>query len=150
MLCHFQIISVASWTFALIFCAWFSVCRWIEKSKIAFSAVAVESINWSYYFAHRYRFSVASLSADHWHPTAPRHFNAQQSRCCSSCLWLPLSSRADLIQINLLILACTCAARATSFPQRQRGERAGTARRRASEPLREATAARCKYVCACI
>jgi hypothetical protein len=33
------------------------------------------------------------LEVDHWQPTAPRHFNAQQSRCCSSCLRLPLSSR---------------------------------------------------------
>ncbi len=95
MLCHFQIISVLSWTFALIFCAWISVCRWIEKSKIAFSAVAVESIDWNYYFAHRYCFWC--LEVDHWQPAATRHFNAQQSCCCSSCLLLPLSSRADLI-----------------------------------------------------
>jgi hypothetical protein len=44
------------------------------------------------------------LELDHWQPTAPRYFNAQQSRCCSNCLRLPLSIRADLIQINLLII----------------------------------------------
>ncbi len=48
-LCHFQITTGASWTFALIFCVWISVCRWIEKSKIA--AVAFELIDWNYYFA---------------------------------------------------------------------------------------------------
>ena len=38
-----------------------------------------------------------------WQPTAQRHFSAQQSRSCSSRLRLPLSSRAELIQINMLI-----------------------------------------------
>jgi hypothetical protein len=87
------------------------------------------------------------LEVDHWQPTAPRRFNAQQICCCSSCLRLPLSSRADLIQINLLIirlrprLRCPRDELAIKLPQRrQRGERAAAARRRTSEPLREATA----------
>ena len=37
--------------------------RWIEKSKIAFSAVAVESIDWNYGFAHRYSLATNSAKA---------------------------------------------------------------------------------------
>ena len=44
MLCCYQIISVASWTFALIFCAWISVCRWFENpTLLSQQSVSIQS-----------------------------------------------------------------------------------------------------------
>ena len=135
---HFQTTLVALWTFALIFCAWITACRWIEKSKIAFSVLTDKLIDWPRIIISLIDLVICRLGVDHWHPTAPRHFNAQQSCCCSSYLRLPLPSQADLIQINLLIIRLLLRYPRSKLP-------AATARRTCSDraPAHKRTVANC-------
>ncbi len=73
------------------------------------------------------------LKVDLWHSTATRHFNAQQSSYCSSCLQLQLSSQAVLIQIYLLIillrLRCASDKLATATARRMCSDRAPARKR---------------------
>ncbi len=79
------------------------MCRWIKKSQDRFLSGDRRIDRLELSFCSSILF-LCRLEVDHWQPTATRHFNAQQICCCSSCLLLLLSSRAGLIQINLLII----------------------------------------------
>ncbi len=85
------------------------------------------------------------LKVDHWYSTATRHFNAQQSSCCLSCLRLQLSSRAVLIQIYLLIillrLRCPSDELATGTARRMCSDRA-PARKRIVAIMRQSVSKR--------
>ena len=83
-----------------------------RNPKIAFSAVVVDSINFSSFQCHR---DVAAPRLPRERPPTKIAMALQQGRACTSRRWLPLFSRADLIWLNVAICLRLCC-RATNLP----------------------------------
>jgi hypothetical protein len=79
----------------LFLCAWiFGVQLVQETPKIAFSAVVVDSINFSSFQCH---WDVAAPPLPRERPPTEIAMALQQGPACTSRRWLPLFSLADLI-----------------------------------------------------
>ena len=131
---HFQIISVTSFTFALIFCAWISVCRWFEKpqdqclsSGCRFD-ISSAFLNWNQHI-----YLIIAPSPGLRCSVVTKIAMAQPRRACPSCrrrLRADWSRRPDLIKFgDLPALALPRDKLAVATARRKCGDR-----RRARQP----------------
>jgi hypothetical protein len=140
MLCLFQIISVASYTFALISVLGFRM--WIEIREVQdrFLSCGRRINRLELWFCSLLSF-LSHLEVDHKHccNQQVQGTSTCSSRCCSSCLQLQLSSRPDLIQTNLSILCLRLSSLrnflATATAWRTCSERKALANRYVKQPL---------------